>query len=109
MKKHLVDKNVVSIFDSVLTRITEMKTNELSKDLIIVQTYFFEILEDIILKDFTYNNEKYVVYTASAGQIRTKKTVFIKESVLIDYENTLTCGLTDKVINERGQSILINI
>jgi arsenate reductase-like glutaredoxin family protein len=101
-EEHLVDKNVVSIFDSVLTRITGMQINELSKDLIIVQTYFFEILEDIILNEFTYNNERYVVYTASAGQIRTKKTVFIKESVLNEYENTLTCGLTDKVINKRG-------
>ena len=98
----VTDKNIVSVFDSTLTRVTGMKINQLSDNLIIVQTYFFQILEDIILKGFTYNNEKYVVYTASAGQIRTKKTVFIKEKLLEKYENTLTCGLIDKVINERG-------
>ncbi|BAO04920.1 uncharacterized protein CBO05P1_201 [Clostridium botulinum B str. Osaka05] len=100
--ENLVDKNIVSIFDSTLTRVTNIKINELSDNLIIVQTYFFEILEDIILNGFFSNGEKYIVYTASAGQIRTKKTVFIKESLLKKYEKTLTCGLTDEVINERG-------
>lgn len=101
-KKHLIDRNVVSIFDSELTRTIGMEIGELSKDLIIVQTYFFQVLEDIVLKGFTYNGEKYVVYTASAGQIRTKKTVFIKEKVFKSHEKTLTCGLTDDVINDRG-------
>lgn len=101
-EKYLIDKNIISIFNSVLTRTMKMEINKLSMNLIIVQTYFFEILEDIILNGFTYNNEKYIVYTASAGQIRTKKTVFIKENLLKKYENTLTCGLTDEVINERG-------
>lgn len=100
--ENLIDKNIVSIFDSTLTRVTNMSIDELSNNLIIVQTYFFEILEDIILNGFTSNREKYVVYTASAGQIRNKKTVFIKESLLKKYEKTLTCGLTDDVINQRG-------
>lgn len=101
-ESHMVDKNVVSIFDSTLTRVTGMEINELSEDLVIVQAYFFQVLEDIILNGFTYKGEKYIVYTASAGQIRTKKTVFIKEKILRKYENTLTCGLTDRIINSRG-------
>lgn len=100
--ENLIDKNIVSIFDSTLTRVTNMKIDQLSNNLIIVQTYFFEILEDIILNGFVSGGEKYIVYTASAGQIRTKKTVFIKENLLKKYEKTLTCGLTDEVINKRG-------
>ena len=37
-----------------------------------------------------YNGEKYVVFTASAGQIRVKKVVFIKESTYEKVRNTIT-------------------
>ena len=99
---YLKDNNIVSIFDSALTRILNVRPSTLTENIIIVQAYYFDVLEDIILNGFTYNNEKYVIYTASAGQIRTKKTVFIKEKLLKKYENTLTCGLTDEIINKRG-------
>jgi len=102
-KEELTDKKVVSVFDSALTRIIKAKPNILTDEMVIVQTFFFEILEDIILNGFIWNDEKYIVYTASAGQIRTKKTVFIKESTWEKYKNTITCGLTDDVINERGE------
>ena len=95
-------KNIVSIFESTLTRTIGINTNELSEELIIVQTYFFDVIKDIILDGFIHNGEKYVCFTASAGQIRTKKTVFIKESTLIKHEKTLMCGLTKERINELG-------
>lgn len=96
------DKNIVSIFDSMLTRTIGLKENKVSTELLIVQTYFFDVLEDIIKNGFIYNEEKYICFTASAGQIRTKKTVFIKEATLKTYENTLTCGLTKDDINSKG-------
>ena len=74
-------RNIISVFDSVLTRTIGLKQNELYEDIMVVQTYFFDVLEDIILDGYIHNGEKYVVFTASAGQIRTKKTVFIKETV----------------------------
>ncbi|WP_029518055.1 hypothetical protein [Paenibacillus polymyxa] len=95
-------KNIVSVFDSTLTRVLQIKENSLFRDIIIVQTYFFDVLEDIIVNGFLYNNEKYVCFTASAGQIRTKKTVFIKESVFQKHQRTLMCGLTTEKINELG-------
>ena len=76
--------------------------NTLIEDIMIVQTYFFDIIEDIILDGYMFNGEKYVCFTASAGQIRTKKTVFIKESLLLKHQNTLMCGLTIKDINNYG-------
>ena len=96
------DKNVVSIFESFLTRTLKCKTNELTDNIMIVQVYFFQVAEDIIKNGFIYNNEKYVLFSASAGQIRTKKFVVIKESLLKQYEKTLMCGLTVDEINKKG-------
>lgn len=96
------DKKVVSVFSSSLTRAIGFNRNELTKDVIVVQAYFFQVLEDIIKKGFIYNGEEYTCFTASAGQIRLKKTVFIKKSVLDRIENKITCGLTLDKINLKG-------
>lgn len=98
----LTPKRVVGIFESTLTRTLEIPNDSLSTDIFIVQTYFFDIIKDIIINGFYYKNEKYIVLTASAGQIRTKKTVFIKESLWLQHEKTLMCGLTRDFINEMG-------
>ncbi|HEY8803620.1 MAG TPA: hypothetical protein VIM42_00655 [Clostridium sp.] len=101
-EESLNKRNIISVFDSVLTRTINIEENTLSTDIIIVQTYFFDVIEDIILDNFMSGDEKYVCLTASAGQIRTKKTVFIKESILLKHKNTLMCGLTIEDINLLG-------
>jgi arsenate reductase-like glutaredoxin family protein len=98
----LTPSRVVSLFESTLTRTLGIPLNTLSKDIIIVQTYFFDVLRDLILDGFMCGGEKYVCFTASAGQIRTKKTMFIKESVLAKYLPTLMCGLSVDIINNNG-------
>lgn len=98
----LSKKHIISVFDSVLTRTLGIKQNTLSEDIIVVQTYFFQVLKDIILKGFMFKGEKYICFTASAGQIRTKKTVFIKESMYRNYQDSLTCGLSVDSINSQG-------
>lgn len=99
---HLKVTNVVSIFESFLTRTLQMQTGELSEDIIIVRAYYFPILKDIIENGFYLRDEKYICLTASAGQIRTKKTVFIRESLWEKHQNTLMCGLTLDKINASG-------
>lgn len=101
-ESYIRDKNIISVFDSVLTRTLGVPINTVSKDIFVVQTYFFDILKEIILNGFIYNNEKYICFTASAGQIRTKKTVFIKESVWDQHQKSLMCGLSVHQINELG-------
>lgn len=98
----LIDRNVVSVFDSFLTRTLGCTPNCLTKELMIVQVYFYDVAEDIIKQGFNYNGEKYVLFSASAGQIRTKKFVVVKESSLKQHEKTLMCGLTIEKINEKG-------
>lgn len=98
----LVDGNIVSIFESSLTRTLGMPINQLSDALVIVRVYFFEVFHSLCLNGFDMNGEHYVCFTASAGQIRTKKCVFIKESLLKEHQMKIMCGLTVEHINELG-------
>ena len=96
------EKNVISLFESSLTRMIGLKKDDLTEDIIVIQVYYFDIFKDIAFYGFTYKGEKYKYYTSSAGQIRKKKAVFIKESVWNTYEKTIMCGLTIDKINEKG-------
>lgn len=94
--------NVISIFDSCLTRCLQMSTAEVNDALVVVKVYYFGVAENIIKHGFYMNGEHYVFFSASAGQIRTKKFVAIKESAYKAIENTLTCGLSVEDINNHG-------
>lgn len=93
---------VISIFDSALTRTLKIPIDQLTTDIFIVQAYFFDVLKDIVLNGFIYKEKKYVYFSSSAGQIRTKKSVFIEESLFNQYRDTLMCGLTIEDINNQG-------
>lgn len=95
-------KNIISVFDSSFTRMIGAKENELCEDFMVIQVYYFDIIKDLIYYGFTYKGEKYIYFTSSAGQIRTKKCVFIKESIWNKYEQTIMCGLTMDAINQKG-------
>lgn len=96
------DNYIISVFDSSLTRMMGVKQNEFTDNFMVIQVYYFDIIKDLILNGFTYKNEKYIYFTSSAGQIRTKKCVFIKEAIWKQYEKTIMCGLTLESINSKG-------
>ncbi|MBR5604288.1 MAG: hypothetical protein IKW51_08815 [Bacteroidales bacterium] len=96
------NKNIISVFDSSFTRMIGAKQDELCEDFMVVQVYYFDVIKDLIYYGFMYKGEKYIYFTSSAGQIRTKKTVFIKESAWKKYEKTIMCGLTIDSINQKG-------
>lgn len=98
----LKDNKIIGMFESTLTRTIGMKTNEVSKSIIVVRVYYYQILNELIEYGFTYNDEKYIYFSSSAGQIRTKKAVFIKESLWNEYQGSLTCGLSINEINQKG-------
>ena len=98
----LHDNNVISVFESSLTRTIGIKQDELTDALMVVQVYYFDVFKDISFYGFMYKGEKYKYFTSSAGQIRKKKAVFIKESVWNDIEKTVMCGLTIEAINAKG-------
>jgi len=100
--KKIKKSDIISSFDSTTTRVTGCEIGEVTEDIIVIQTYYFQIAESIWERGFTWNGEEYIAYTASAGQIRLKKFVAIKKSVYDKHKLTLTCGLTEDIINERG-------
>lgn len=101
-KEKLTDTRIISVFESALTRAADMKTGELTTDIMVVQTYFYDVIKQLITNGYYHNGEKYVYFTSSAGQIRTKKTVFIKERLLNKIEPSLVCGLSRQMINKGG-------
>lgn len=100
----LTIKNAVSLFDSVLTRTLQSSDDEgICEDIIIVQSYYYKVLEDLIVNGFiNADGEPYVYFSSSAGQIRKKRGVWIKKVLWEQYENSLMCGLTREVINSKG-------
>lgn len=98
----LNDTNIISVFDSFLSRTIGLKQDELTDELLVVQIYYFDVFKDILFFGFKYNGEKYKYFTSSAGQIRKKKAVFIKESTWNRIEKTIMCGLTIDKINSKG-------
>lgn len=100
--EELNDNCVISVFDSALSRAIGAKQDELTDALIVVQVYYFDVFKDLSYYGFIYNGEKYKYFTSSAGQIRKKKAVFIKESIWENIEKTIMCGLTISKINSHG-------
>lgn len=98
----LKDKTIISLFESSLTRALGIGQNELTQDLFILNVFFFQIFESLVKDGFIYNGNKYVFLTASAGQIRTKRAVFIREDRYDAIQQKIMCGLTVEEINNRG-------
>lgn len=101
-EEELNDTNVISVFDSALSRTIGIEQDDLTEDLLVVQVYYFDVFKDISFYGFMYKGEKYKYFTSSAGQIRKKKAVFIKESTWNRIEKTIMCGLTIDKINSKG-------
>lgn len=105
--------NRISVFDSELARCLEMTPLNLdvrqttdnvvvNEQMMVVTVFFFEVLENMIHKGFYHNGNKYVYFASSAGQIRTKKAVFVREDLLNQCWNRLACGLTIDEINQKN-------
>lgn len=100
--EQLKKSNIINLFESSLTRALGLKAWELTHDIVIVNVFFFQIFEDIVKNGFLWNSEKYIFLSASAGQIRQKKAVFIKETAFSQIKDKLMCGLTEEKINALG-------
>ena len=96
------DTDVISMFDSSLSRTIGIEQDTLTDAFIVVQIYYFDIFKDISFYGFTYKGEKYQYFTSSAGQIRQKKAVFMKESIWKRVEKNVMCGLSIDKINAKG-------
>lgn len=105
--------NRISIFESELTRCLNMtplnldvrqtvENTTVNEQIMVVSVFYFEVLENIIHHGFCHNGYKYVYFASSAGQIRTKKAVFVREDLLNANWNRLSCGLSIDEVNNKG-------
>ena len=104
--KDLIDKNIISLFESDLTRSCMITTGELSTKLFQVEFYFYQVMENLIKNGFDYNGKHYVYFSSSAGSIRKHRGLFIEENLYSQIKLTLTCGLTLDRINELGGCVV---
>lgn len=79
-----------------------MQEDAVNDAIVIVKVFYFGIAESIIKNGFTLNGERYIFFSASAGQIRTKKFVAVKASLWEQCRDRLTCGLSLERINAQG-------
>jgi hypothetical protein len=92
--------NVVALFESALTRTMNLSNKKVNDEIIIVKAYHYNILEDLILNGFKYGDDKeYVFFSASSGQMKKKKCVFIRKDMWETHQGTFLCGLTWDRIN----------
>ena len=96
------DKTIINLFCSELTRSLNIKPFDRSDKIIIVNVFFFEILNSIIHNGFNYNGDHYIFYSCGAGMIRTKRFMAVREKDYLAVEQTLMCGLTIDSINALG-------
>lgn len=118
-ERFLSKKNIISIFESALTRYCDIKTNELTDKLMVVRVYYFGVFESLVKNGFyrnVYDSEgnlidrvKYIAYSSSAGQIRTKKFVMIREDIFNQIHDKLMVGLTVDKINNNEKEKGVNI
>lgn len=105
-EESLLDENLISIFDNSFARTIGINYDKTSMDIICITISHYDVMDQLITNGFTFTTEgktyKYKVLTSSAGQIRKKKIVFIKEDVWNEYSLNIMCGLSWDKINELG-------
>lgn len=111
--RKLTERSRISVFSSELTRSLDMiplnlnvrqtaENTTVNEQMMVVSVFYFEVLENLIHKGFCHNGYRYVYFASSAGQIRTKKAVFVREDLLDKCWGKLTCGLTVDEVNAKG-------
>lgn len=96
------DSNIVATFTSALTRAIGAEQDKLTDEIFSLQIYYYDVFKDAMLHGCEWKGERYVYLTSSAGQIRKKRAVFIKEKTWNAVGNKLLCGLTPDIINAKG-------
>ena len=89
-RSSLKDSNKISQFESSLTRALKIKEDGTSIEIIVVRAYRYLIFENIINNGFVdEHGERYQYFTSSAGNIRNKKSIWIKSKVYKKVKNKL--------------------
>ncbi|EOS8268455.1 hypothetical protein ABTI76_001029 [Bacillus cereus] len=94
-----IASHIVALFESTFTRTLELDTKNINESIIIVKSYHYKVLKDLIKRGFTYNGKAYTFFSSSSGQMKNKKCVFIREDLWDKHKGTFLCGLDKERIN----------
>lgn len=94
--------DLVALSSSALTSSLNISDEETSDTIVIVTVDQSFMMRDLINDGFFYNGEEYILYSASAGQLRKKKIMFVEKTALAKALPKLTNGLTIEIINSLG-------
>jgi len=100
--ENLYESDYVALSESTLTQSLDIPSETVSDKIIIITTDQEYMMYDLITNGFTYNGKDYELYSASAGQLRKKKIMFVESKSLAKAMQKLTNGLTTDEINKRG-------
>lgn len=101
----------ISEFECEMSRAMELKTNDHTLDMVVLKWKSVDVLKQlvydgfimpILLPDGTVENRLYHFFSASAGQLRTDKAVFISNRMIEKVRPRIECGLTWEIINAQG-------
>lgn len=101
--KDLYQTDQVAIANSDLTESLDIEDYTYSDKIIIIVSDQEYMMKNIIEDGFVYNNNKYTLFSASAGQLRKKKLMFIEENALRIAMPKLTNGLFIDDINKSNE------
>jgi hypothetical protein len=88
IKKEINKSNkVVALFSSSFTRTLKLDTKKVNESVVIVKVYHYATLKNLIDNGFQYLGNMYTFFSASSGQMKNKKCVFIRK----DLWDTLLC------------------
>ena len=102
------EKNQISVFEGDVIRLA-LADRGLSKadyqlldEIVYMEIYHNEIMEQIIKKGVMIADKKYVFYSASTGQVRNKTITLLEEDFYKKHKDKLLVGLSVDHINNLG-------
>jgi len=99
---NLYESDLVALSQSALTDALMIKDNNKSDKIVIITSDQENMMKNLIDDGFIYEGRKYELYSASAGQLRKKKIMFIESEALNKALPKLTNGLDINKINAKG-------
>ncbi|MPM02483.1 hypothetical protein SDC9_48732 [bioreactor metagenome] len=104
--KEFTPADIISNFESSLTRTLNIETNDTTDKLIVIRVYHYNLFKNLIKNGFNYNKKHYIFFTSSSGQLKEKKAMFMEENAFNEHKNTIYCGLTKDKISEK--KVIVN-
>ena len=101
-EEYMILTKRISLFENALSRAIGVGRNEFTDAIITIRVFHNSILNSLINNGFTWNGNKYILYTCGASALRTRKSTWIREDIYFKINNKLFNSLEIADINSKG-------